>query len=217
MPVLFPFERPVEYDFHDEQNRSLEAEVMESVANEAIQIFGIEVVYMPFTITDLDKVFGEDRALLFNNAYKIRMATDAIGDFGNHELIFNKFGIHEMVETGFQVVKKTFADIIGRDPAHGDLIYWPNAQMIYQVTYFEEHDTPFIQMGRAFVWHLYAKITEYSYEELKTGNAIVDGYDPANLPDGTVIPHSGSDHDTIDREELGVVEFDPNDPFRTLR
>jgi hypothetical protein len=66
------------------------------------------------------------------------------------------------------------ADLIvdGR-PNEGDLIWTPFSSDLYQIT-FVEHEKPFYQLGKGYVWEIKCELFQYSHEDLNTGIADVD-------------------------------------------
>ena len=66
------------------------------------------------------------------------------------------------------------ADLIvdGR-PNEGDLIWAPFSSDLYQIT-LVEHEKPFYQLGKGYVWELKCELFQYSHEDLNTGLVDVD-------------------------------------------
>jgi hypothetical protein len=66
------------------------------------------------------------------------------------------------------------ADLIvdGR-PNEGDLIWAPFSSDLYQIT-MVEHEKPFYQLGKGYVWELKCELFQYSHEDLDTGITAVD-------------------------------------------
>lgn len=66
------------------------------------------------------------------------------------------------------------ADLIvdGR-PNEGDLIWAPWASNLFEIT-FVEHEKPFYQLGKGYVWEMKCELFQYSHEDLNTGIDAVD-------------------------------------------
>jgi hypothetical protein len=66
------------------------------------------------------------------------------------------------------------ADLIvdGR-PNEGDLIWAGFSQSLYQIT-FVEHEKPFYQLGKGYIWEMKCELFQYSNEDLNTGITDVD-------------------------------------------
>jgi hypothetical protein len=66
------------------------------------------------------------------------------------------------------------ADLIvdGR-PNEGDLIWAPFSSSLYEIT-FVEHEKPFYQLGKGYVWELKCELFQYSHEDMNTGLIDVD-------------------------------------------
>jgi hypothetical protein len=63
--------------------------------------------------------------------------------------------------------------IVEGRPNEGDLIWTPFSSDLYQIT-FVEHEKPFYQLGKGYVWEIKCELFQYSHEDLNTGIADVD-------------------------------------------
>jgi hypothetical protein len=75
--------------------------------------------------------------------------------------------------------KDYVAEIIGANlivdgrPNEGDLIWAPFSSDLYQIT-FVEHEKPFYQLGKGYVWEIKCELFQYSQEDLNSGIDAVD-------------------------------------------
>jgi hypothetical protein len=63
--------------------------------------------------------------------------------------------------------------IVEGRPNEGDLIWVPWSNSLYEIK-FVEHEKPFYQLGKGYVWEIQCEQFQYSHEDLDTGIADVD-------------------------------------------
>ena len=56
-------------------------------------------------------------------------------------------------------------------PNEGDLIYFPMSGSMFEIK-FVEHENPFYQVGKLFVFKLQCELFEYSGEDFDTGTVV---------------------------------------------
>lgn len=59
-------------------------------------------------------------------------------------------------------------------PMEGDLIYFPIAKKLFEIT-FVEHEKMFYPLGRRMIYQIKCILYKYSSEEINTGNTEIDG------------------------------------------
>lgn len=160
-----------------------EQNLYEDLIIESMEIYGIQVYYIPRNITRLDNILNEDIASTFGDAYMITMYLDDIADgYGGEQTIMSKFGLEIRDSSNWVVAKKTWEQFIGIQnntivagrPNEGDLIYIPLTGSFHEIK-FVEHESPFYQLGNIFVYKLQCETFEYANEKFDTGVDEIDG------------------------------------------
>ena len=160
-----------------------EQNLYEDLIIESMEIYGIQVYYIPRNITRLDNILNEDIASTFGDAYMITMYLDDIADgYGGEQTIMSKFGLEIRDSSNWVVAKKTWEQFIGIQnntivagrPNEGDLIYIPLTGSFHEIK-FVEHESPFYQLGNIFVYKLQCETFEYGNEKFDTGVEEIDG------------------------------------------
>ena len=163
-----------------------EQTLIEDLIIESIKIYGIECYYMPRTLVAEDNIFGEDPLSKFEQAYNIEMYIKSVDGFEGEGDFLSRFNIEIRDEITFVVARRRWSEEIAEDqstpvdgdgvarPAEGDLIYFPLNGKIFEVK-FVEHEAVFYQMGDLQTYELRCELYEYSYEEIDTGIASIDG------------------------------------------
>jgi hypothetical protein len=160
-----------------------EQNLYEDLIIEAMEIYGLQVYYIPRSITRLDNILNEDIASVFGDAYMITMYLEDLADgYGGEQTIMSKFGLEIRDSSNWVVAKKTWEQFVGVQnntiiagrPNEGDLIYIPMTGSFHEIK-FVEHESPFYQLGNIFVYKLQCETFEYANEKFDTGVEEIDG------------------------------------------
>lgn len=158
-----------------------EQDLLEDLVVEQIKMFGKNVYYIPRTLVKEDTVFVEDTLSQFNGAFEIEVyLEDAVGFRGDKDM-FTKFGLRISDQATFIVSRKRFTQAVDNNaqlivegrPNEGDLIHFPMVGKTFEIQYVE-HEVPFFQLGKMYVWGLRCELFEYSDEDFNTGVPEVD-------------------------------------------
>jgi hypothetical protein len=159
-----------------------EQRLYEDIIIESLKMYGQDLYYLPRTIVNENKVFGEDVSSQFNNSYKIEMYIDNAEGFDGEGDLFTKFGVEIRDEATFTVAKKRWNQTVGRAnneiqgerPREGDLIYLPMSNSMFEITHVE-HESPFYQLANLPTFKMRCQLFEYADEDLDTGLGTIDG------------------------------------------
>lgn len=157
---------------------------------EAIQIHGNDVYYVPRTLENFDKLFGEDAISAFNSAITIEMIMTNMTQWNGQNSFLSKFGLVDYDEATMQVSITRFNDVVTaaypdiKRPREGDIIFLPSAYddqaRAYEISKVEK-ESPFYALGRLYTYTLYIRVFEYNGEKFNTGNQMIDEYDEVHL------------------------------------
>ena len=152
-----------------------EQELINNLTSEVIKIHGMDVFYLPRSISSTeDPVYGEDVLSTFSTAYEIEMYLKSTEGFGGEGDLVSKFGLDVRDEVIFTVHKDRFNLATDMDkPLEGDLIFLPINKGLFEIK-FVEHEQPFYQFGKNYSFDITCELYQYSEEQLETGIAAVD-------------------------------------------
>ncbi len=155
--------------------RSLnEQNVVEDLVIESIKIHGMDVLYLPRTFVNKNTIFGEDPISRFGSAKPIEMYLESVNGFDGQGDILSKFGLQVKDSASLTVSKSRFIRETGMvRPMEGDIIYLPLTKGFFEIK-FVEHENPFYQMGKNYVFKLSVELFQYSEEEFVTGETEID-------------------------------------------
>jgi hypothetical protein len=160
---------------------SAEQNLIENLITESIDIYGQDVFYIPRTLVKEDDLFVEDTMSKFESSHPIRAYCNTVDGWEGQGDMLSKFGIRIEDKTTFVVSRRRFTSavddnaslIVEGRPNEGDLIWAPWAKDLYEIK-FVEHEKPFYQLGKGYVWEIQCELFQYSHEDLDTGIADVD-------------------------------------------
>ena len=147
-------------------------------------MYGNEVYYIPRTLVSKDDILGEDRLSEFKTAFPIEMYFENIDNFAGQGAFIQKFGLMVEQSATLVVARRRWDQFVGRyevsilplRPAEGDLIYFPLSKGLFEIK-FVQHQDPFYQLGKLYVYKLQVELFQYSSERIDTGIAAVDNFE----------------------------------------
>ena len=153
-----------------------EQHLYEDLVVESLRMYGHETFYLPREIVEEDTILGEDVQSSFGDAYSVEMYLENTEAFEGEGDLMSKFGVQVRDQATFVLSLRTWERFISLDsnlvtslrPNEGDLIYFPLSGSMFEIK-FVEHEDPFYQVGKLFVFKLQCELFEYSGEDFDTG------------------------------------------------
>lgn len=188
-------------------------DLIEDLIIENIQIHGHDFKYLPRTLVNEDKLFGEDRESEFNEAVTVEMYVDSYENFGGQGDLISKFGLDIIDTFDLTVSKKRFKEETGLErPNEGDLIYFDISKTLFKIDFVED-ESPFFQAGKLYAYDLKCSTFDFSHETFDTGIEEIDRVeeDLLNLDSTENDPFAANDD--IDLESDEIIDFSEENPF----
>jgi hypothetical protein len=85
-----------------------EQSLVEDLIIESIKIYGIDGYYLPRTHVNLDKIYGEDASILFDDALEMELYVKSFDGFMGQEDFMAKFGLQVDESVTFVISQKRF-------------------------------------------------------------------------------------------------------------
>jgi len=85
-----------------------EQSLVEDLIIESIKIYGVDGYYLPRTHVNLDKIYGEDASMLFDDALEMELYVKSFDGFAGQEDFLSKFGLQIDESVTFVVSQKRF-------------------------------------------------------------------------------------------------------------
>ena len=184
------------------QGSASEKNLMQDLINESIQIYGVEVHYLPRKYITEKTVLREVIESVFDNAYPIEAYISSYDGYGDNPTILSKFGIQNLNELTLEISRERFETYISpliknlsniklsNRPKEGDLIYFPLGDRLFEIKYVE-HEKPFYQLQGNYTYQLTCELFQYEDEVIDTGVGEIDdtiGGSDGNDPDNSFVP-----------------------------
>ena len=212
---------PNVYFSHGTRN---EQYLLEDLVVESISIWGQEFYYIPRTLVAKDEILGEDRLSKFKDAYPIDMYLESVDGFEGQGAFIQKFGLMMEQSATLTVARRTWERVVGKHgstilpnrPCEGDLLYFPLTKGLFEIK-FVDHQDPFYQLKKLYVYKLQVELFQYSSEKMETGIPAIDVFETLKTFDTTLQPNidvvdSYGDNNQF-KDEATTVVFDTSNPF----
>ena len=152
-----------------------EQHLVEDLVVESLRMYGHNCFYLPRKIVDEDKILGEAANSSFEDAYEVEMYIENVEGFEGEGDLYSKFGVEIRDTATFVISRRSWERFVSLDtnlatglrPNEGDLIYFPLSKSLFEIK-FVEHENPFYQLGKLFVFKMTCDLFEYSGEKFDT-------------------------------------------------
>ena len=165
-----------------------EQRLLQELVNEQLRMYGVEIIYIPRRFLKTDNILKEVTSSIFNDIFPIEAYINTYEGYNGAGDIMSKFGVSLKDELLLTISKERFEDFIAPflqtvdqnydielpyRPREGDLIYFPLGERLFEVK-FVEHEQPFYQLGKSYVYELKCELFEYEDEIIDTSIEEVD-------------------------------------------
>ena len=173
------------------QGTAGEQRLVQDLVNEHLRFNGVEVTYIPRKFVNTKSIIEEVQTSKFDDNYSIEAYVNNFDGYSGAGDILTKFGVSVRDELMLTISKERFEEfiapflaaeddgtgtgevILSTRPREGDLIYFPLGQRLFEVK-FVEHEDPFYQLGKNYVYQLKCELFEYEDEVIDTSIDIID-------------------------------------------
>ena len=158
-----------------------EQRLVQELINEQLKIYGVEIIYIPRKFVRKETVLKEISSSKFDDNYALEAYVNNYEGYTGQGDILTKFGVSLKDEVSLIISRERFEDFISpfletsdddeielsTRPREGDLVYFPLGQRLFEVK-FVEHENPFYQLGKLYVYELKCELFEYEDEVIDT-------------------------------------------------
>ena len=167
------------------QGSQSEQRLTQDLINEHLKIFGVEVTYIPRKFVRKQTIIKEVQSSAFDDNFLLEAYVNTFEGYGGQGDIMTKFGVSLRDELTVTISKERFEDFISpflsadddyelsTRPREGDIIFFPLGARLFEVK-FVEHEDPFYQLGKNYVYQLKCELFEYEDEVIDTGIDVID-------------------------------------------
>lgn len=162
-----------------------EQNLIQDLVNEQLKMFGVEIYYIPRVYVNEKTVMEEVSRSEFTAAVPLEAYVDTYEGFSGAGTLLSKFGVQEIDDLTIIISKERYESVIEQQiavidktkltsrPKEGDLIYFPLGDRLFEIKYVE-HEKPFWQLQKNYVYELRLELFAYNDEEIDTGISEID-------------------------------------------
>ncbi len=167
------------------QGAQSEQRLIQDLINEQLTIYGVEVTYIPRKYVRKQTIIEEVQSSKFDDNFALEAYVNTYEGYSGAGDVLTKFGVSLRDEVVLTISKERFEDFISpfldadddielaTRPREGDLVYFPLGQRLFEIK-FVEHEKPFYQLGKTYVYEIQCELFEYEDEVIDTGIEEVD-------------------------------------------
>lgn len=168
-----------------QQGSLTEQGLIQDLINEQLRMYGVEVHYLPRKYITEKTVIREVIQSSFDTSYPIEAYVENFEGYADNTTILSKFGIQSTQEITLIISRERWqlyiqpllknqsnAKLSSR-PKEGDLIYFPLGDRLFEIK-FVEHEKPFYQLQKNYVYVLKCELFRYEDEVIDTGIDEID-------------------------------------------
>ena len=156
-----------------------EQRLVQDLINEQLKIYGVEITYIPRKFVNKQSIIEEVQSSKFDDNFLLEAYVNTFDGYGGQGDIMTKFGVSLRDELTVTISKERFEDFISpflaadddyelaTRPREGDVIFFPLGSRLFEVK-FVEHEQPFYQLGKNYVYQLKCELFELEDEVFDT-------------------------------------------------
>jgi hypothetical protein len=159
--------------------------LVQDLVNEQLRMYGIECHYIPRKLVTSSTIMKEVTESRFDQAFPLEAYLMNIDGYAGQGDILTKFGVRVTDEATFVISKERFEEAVApfleqddeytlsNRPKEGDLIFFPLGKRMFEIK-FVEHEKPFYQLRKNYVYQLQCELFEYEDEVIDTNVNAID-------------------------------------------
>lgn len=167
------------------QGSQSEQSLVQDLINEQLRMYGVEIYYIPRKYLTKSSIIKEVIQSKFDDAYPIEAYVENYEGYSANPVILSKFGIQALNELTVTISKERFELYItpliqnlenielSTRPKEGDLVYFPLGDRLFEIK-FVEHEKPFYQLQKTYVYTLTCELFRYEDEIIDTSIDEID-------------------------------------------
>ena len=164
-----------------------EQRLVQELINEQLRIYGVEVIYIPRKFVRKETILREVSSSKFDDNFALEAYISNYEGYSGQGDILSRFGMSLKDDLNLIISKERYEDFIApflngegdreielsSRPREGDLVYFPLGQRLFEVK-FVEHEQPFYQLGKLYVYEIKCELFEYEDEVIDTTISEID-------------------------------------------
>jgi len=161
------------------QGSKTEQSLVQDLINEQLRMYGVEIYYVPRQYVTKKTVIKEVIQSKFEHAYPLEAYVNTYEGYEGQGTILSKFGVQPLNDLTLTISKERYETYITplirnlpnielpTRPKEGDLVYFPLGDRLFEIK-FVEHEQPFYQLQKTYVYELKCELFRYEDEIVDT-------------------------------------------------
>lgn len=151
-----PDNTPYPFRFNNEEDVA-DIEFFKDIYEEAINLHGEDIVYIPVEHFRPEDAFGEHLSEQWKKGIPMRAFCEQTEGFEGISDIYSKFGLRNQEDCQFHIGKNVIAEL-GIEPKQGDIIYMNVTKQLWEIESLSDDKLPsFHPLGKFISWTLFCK------------------------------------------------------------
>ena len=160
--------------------------LVQDLINEQLRMYGLECHYIPRKLLTSRTIMREITESRFDQAFPLEAYLMNVDGYAGQGDILSKFGVRVTTEATFVISRERFEESvspflekqeddyeISNRPREGDLLFSPLGSKLFEIKYVE-HEQPFYQLKKTYVYQLRCELFRYEDEVIDTGVETID-------------------------------------------
>ena len=168
-----------------QQGSKTEQNLIQDLVNEQLRMYGVEIYYIPRQYITKNTIIKEVIESKFTDAYPLEAYVDNYEGYEGLGTIMSKFGIQDLDDLVLVISQERYESYISpliknipnielsTRPKEGDLIWFPLGDRLFEIK-FVEHEKPFYQLQKNYVYELRCELFRYEDEVVDVGIEDID-------------------------------------------
>lgn len=203
---------------------TMEQNFYEDLVEEAIQIYGHDMYYLPRSGAGEDDLMTEYSVSTFEKALPVELYMSSFSSFEGEGQLMSIYGMEIRDQITLVISHRSFNKFVkptteNERPFEGDCIYVPMLNNIYQIKYVNTSPV-FYTLGKLNTYELVCELIMFNNEVFNTGIPEIDDLAASMSPEDEFSEVEDYDpqarNKVIQTEANKVLDFSEVDPFEGL-
>ena len=159
-----------------------EQSLLHELMTEAIQFYGVDIIYLPRQMRREDTLYNEDVLSQFTSYYPMEVYLKNVAGWEGQGNFLSKFGLQIEHTVTVMLSVQRFSELLGQltRPTEGDWVYLPAPiAKLFEIKFVENEKAQgqFYPLGTKTFYELQLELVTYSHEQIRTGDAVIDAFE----------------------------------------
>jgi hypothetical protein len=157
-------DNPHPFRFNNEDD-TVDVELFKDIYEEATNLYGTDVVYIPVEHFQIEDTFGEYLSESLQKGVPMRSFVEQTEGWEGISDIYSKFGLRNQEDMSFHIGKNVIAEY-EIEPKAGDIIYMVTTKQLWEIESLSDDKSPsFHPLGKFISWTFFCKAYVFDHAD----------------------------------------------------